>query len=69
MYKTKTVYPKYQNNKLSLLFLVYWIFKKKFIFYIIFLPIAALITWFFNLMKKLGLQKAINRYFISFTNS
>jgi hypothetical protein len=69
MYKTKTVYPKYQNNKLSLLFLVYWIFKKKFIFYIIFLPIAALITWFFNLMKKLGLQKAINRNFISFTNS
>jgi hypothetical protein len=57
MHKTKTVYPKYKNNNLSLLYLFYWILKKRFIFYIIFLPTAALITWTFNLFKKLGLHK------------
>ena len=64
MYKTTTIYPKYKNEQLSILFIYFWVLKKRFIFYVIFLPIAALITWFFNLMKKLGLHKTIQGYFL-----
>jgi hypothetical protein len=32
MYKTKTIYPKYKNDKLSLLFIYLWVLKKNFIF-------------------------------------
>ena len=50
----KIIYPKYKNQHLSNLYIQYWSLKKKLIFLFLFLPIAFLITGYFNIKKLLG---------------
>tara|TARA_Y100000590_G_C15269586_1_gene844478 strand:- start:282 stop:506 length:225 start_codon:yes stop_codon:yes gene_type:complete len=56
MYKIKTIYPLFQNKKLSKLWLDLWLIRKKFAFWLIFVPIAVLITFYYNTKKSLGLH-------------
>tara|TARA_B100001175_G_scaffold296816_1_gene286044 strand:- start:1104 stop:1298 length:195 start_codon:yes stop_codon:yes gene_type:complete len=56
LYKAKIIYPKYKNKKLSNYHFKYLILKQKFIFWLIFLPIAWLITTYYNTKKLLGLH-------------
>ena len=56
MYKIKTIYPLFQNKKLSKLWLDLWLIRKKFAFWLIFVPIALLITFYYNTKKSLGLH-------------
>tara|TARA_B100001741_G_C16339809_1_gene498972 strand:+ start:89 stop:313 length:225 start_codon:yes stop_codon:yes gene_type:complete len=56
MYKIKTIYPLFKNKKLSKLWLDLWLIRKKFAFWLIFVPIAVLITFYYNTKKSLGLH-------------
>ncbi len=55
----KIIYPKYKNQYLSNLFIHYWSLKKKLVFLFLFLPVAWIITAYFNIKKSLGLHKLI----------
>ena len=56
MYKIKIIYPLFKNKKLSKLWLDLWLIRKKFAFWLIFVPIAVLITFYYNTKKSLGLH-------------
>ena len=56
MYKIKTIYPLFKNKKLSKLWLDLWLIRKKFAFWLIFVPIVVLITFYYNTKKSLGLH-------------
>ncbi len=58
MYKIKTIYPLFKNKKLSKLWLDLWLIRKKFAFWLIFVPIAVLITFYYNTKKSLGLHNS-----------
>ena len=57
MYKYKTIYPRYKNQKLSHYHFKYLILKEKFFFWFLFMPIAWLITTYYNTKKTLGIHK------------
>ena len=56
MYKMKTMYPLFKKEKLAKLWLDLWLIRKKFAFWLIFVPIAVLITFYYNTKKSLGLH-------------
>ncbi len=56
MYKFKTIYPRFENKKFSKFWLDLWLIRKKFAFWLIFIPIALTITIYYNTKKSLGLH-------------
>ena len=56
MYKIKTIYPRFENKKFSKFWLELWLIRKKLVFWLIFVPIVAIITCYYNTKKSLGLH-------------
>ena len=52
MYKYKIIYPRYKNQKLSHYHFKYLRLKEKFVFWFLFMPIAWLITTYYNTKKN-----------------
>ena len=56
MYKFKTIYPRFENKKFSKFWLELWLIRKKLVFWLIFVPIVAIIICYYNTKKSLGLH-------------
>ena len=56
MYKIKTIYPRFENKKVSKFWLELWLIRKKFVFWLIIVPIIVLITFYYNTKKSLVLH-------------